>query len=145
MSCHVTGTLDTGPSQDCGWDPLHSQKGPLPGLLASDCCFHIFNFVFSSGPQKGHGYHLDLMVLSVLIFICAMMGLPWFVAATVRAVTHVRSLIKESDLRAPGERPQFLGVRLIYINSLFISISKISKYLAIKNNCTLEISSPKYM
>ena len=61
--------------------------------------------------QKGHGYHLDLFVLAFLIFICSMMGLPWFVAATVRAVTHVRSLIKESDLRAPGERPQFLGVR----------------------------------
>ncbi len=51
------------------------------------------------------------MVLAVLIIICSMMGLPWFVAATVRSVTHVRSLIKESELRAPGERPQFLGVR----------------------------------
>lgn len=61
--------------------------------------------------KKGHGYHLDLFVLAFLIATCSLLGLPWFVAATVRTITHVRSLIKESELRAPGERPQFLGVR----------------------------------
>ena len=61
--------------------------------------------------QKGHGYHLDLFVLSFLIATCSLMGLPWFVAATVRAITHVRSLIRESEVKAPGERPQMLGVR----------------------------------
>jgi len=61
--------------------------------------------------QKGFGYHLDLFVLSVLIIVCSLLGLPWFVAATVRSVTHVRSLIKYSDVSAPGERPEMLGVR----------------------------------
>jgi len=37
--------------------------------------------------------------------------LPWYVAATVLSINHVRSLMKESETSAPGERPQFLGVR----------------------------------
>lgn len=61
--------------------------------------------------KKGHGYHLDLFVLSFLIMFCSMLGLPWFVAATVRSVTHVRSLMMESEVSAPGERPQMIGVR----------------------------------
>ena len=61
--------------------------------------------------QKGHGYHLDLFVLSFLILICSFVGLPWFVAATVRALTHVKSLVRESEVSVPGERPQMLGIR----------------------------------
>ncbi|XP_050076746.1 sodium bicarbonate cotransporter 3 isoform X2 [Anopheles maculipalpis] len=60
---------------------------------------------------KGCGYHLDLFVLSCLIQICTIMGLPWFVAATVLSINHVNSLKKESETAAPGEKPQFIGVR----------------------------------
>lgn len=63
--------------------------------------------------QKGHGYHLDLFVLSFLILICSLMGLPWFVAATVRSITHVKSLMKESEVKIPGEKPQMIGCRLV--------------------------------
>ncbi|XP_055921722.1 electroneutral sodium bicarbonate exchanger 1 isoform X3 [Eupeodes corollae] len=61
--------------------------------------------------KKGCGYHLDLFVLAILIEICSLMGLPWFVAATVLSINHVNSLKKESECAAPGEKPQFLGVR----------------------------------
>ena len=61
--------------------------------------------------QKPHGYHLDLFVLALLIALCSAMGLPWFVAATVQAVTHVRSLMRESEVKIPGERPEIVGVR----------------------------------
>ncbi|XP_048508728.1 electrogenic sodium bicarbonate cotransporter 1 isoform X2 [Athalia rosae] len=61
--------------------------------------------------KKGCGYHLDLFVLAVLIEICSVMGLPWFVAATVLSINHVNSLKLESECAAPGEKPQFLGVR----------------------------------
>jgi len=61
--------------------------------------------------QKGCGYHLDLFVLAILIEICSVMGLPWFVAATVLSINHVNSLKLESECAAPGEKPQFLGVR----------------------------------
>jgi sodium bicarbonate transporter 10 len=61
--------------------------------------------------QKGCGYHLDLFVLSILVVICSFFGLPWFVAATVLAMTHVNSLKMVSETAAPGDKPQFLGVR----------------------------------
>ncbi|UYV73776.1 SLC4A7 [Cordylochernes scorpioides] len=61
--------------------------------------------------KKGGGYHLDLCVLAILIAICSILGLPWFVAATVLAMTHVNSLKMESECSAPGEKPKFLGVR----------------------------------
>jgi len=61
--------------------------------------------------KKGHGYHLDLFILALLIIACAVLGLPWFLAATVRSITHVKALLKQSEHRAPGEKPAFLGVR----------------------------------
>lgn len=61
--------------------------------------------------KKGCGYHLDLFVLAILIEVCSVMGLPWFVAATVLSINHVNSLKLESECAAPGEKPQFLGVR----------------------------------
>ena len=61
--------------------------------------------------KKGCGYHLDLFILAILIEICSVMGLPWFVAATVLSINHVNSLKLESECAAPGEKPQFLGVR----------------------------------
>uniref|UniRef100_A0A4W6DTD4 Anion exchange protein n=1 Tax=Lates calcarifer TaxID=8187 RepID=A0A4W6DTD4_LATCA len=48
--------------------------------------------------KKGCGYHLDLLVVAVMLGVCSIMGLPWFVAAT-------------SECAAPGEQPKFLGIR----------------------------------
>ena len=42
--------------------------------------------------RKGAGYNLDMAVIAVLVAICAVIGLPWVVAATVRSLNHVRSL-----------------------------------------------------
>lgn len=61
--------------------------------------------------NKGCGYHLDLFVVAILIIICSIFGLPWFVAATVLSINHVKSLTRESESSAPGEKPQFLGIR----------------------------------
>ena len=49
--------------------------------------------------RKGAGYHLDLLVVAVMIGICSIFGLPWFVAATVLSITHVNSLKRESGVR----------------------------------------------
>lgn len=57
------------------------------------------------------GYHLDLFVIAAQIAACSVLGLPWFVASTVIAVSHVISLRKESEISAPGEKPQFYGIR----------------------------------
>ncbi|XP_053287794.1 sodium bicarbonate cotransporter 3 [Pleuronectes platessa] len=61
--------------------------------------------------KKGCGYHLDLTVVAVMLGVCSIMGLPWFVAATVLSISHVNSLKLESECAAPGEQPRFLGVR----------------------------------
>lgn len=61
--------------------------------------------------QKGCGYHLDLLMVGVMLAVCSIMGLPWFVAATVLSISHVNSLKLESESSAPGEQPRFLGIR----------------------------------
>lgn len=38
-------------------------------------------------------------------------GLPWYVSATVISLAHMESLRKESVTSAPGEHPEFLGIR----------------------------------
>ncbi|CAH1961218.1 unnamed protein product [Acanthoscelides obtectus] len=73
--------------------------------------------------KKGCGYHLDLFVLSILIQICSFMGLPWFVAATVLSINHVNSLKLESECAAPGDKPQFLGVREQRVTHILIFLS----------------------
>ncbi len=47
------------------------------------------------------------------IGICSVLGIPWFVAATVLSINHVRSLTVESESAAPGEKPRFLGIRCV--------------------------------
>ncbi|KAM3867705.1 electrogenic sodium bicarbonate cotransporter 4 [Diretmus argenteus] len=61
--------------------------------------------------KKGCGYHLDLFWVGILMVVCSFMGLPWYVAATVISIAHIDSLKMESESSAPGEQPQFLGVR----------------------------------
>ncbi|XP_031624255.1 sodium bicarbonate cotransporter 3 isoform X11 [Contarinia nasturtii] len=73
--------------------------------------------------KKGCGYHLDLFVLAILIQICTTFGLPWFVAATVLSINHVNSLKLESETAAPGEKPQFLGVREQRVTHIFIFLT----------------------
>ena len=50
-------------------------------------------------------------MIAIQIAICSLLGTPWFVAATVLSINHVRSLTRESESAAPGERPKFLGIR----------------------------------
>lgn len=78
-------------------------------------------FLFSC-LQKGCGYHLDLFVVAVMLGACSVMGLPWFVAATVLSITHVNSLKVESDCSAPGEQPKFLGIREQRVTGLLIFV-----------------------
>ncbi|TRY66189.1 hypothetical protein DNTS_028299 [Danionella cerebrum] len=72
--------------------------------------------------KKGCGYHLDLFVVGVMLGVCSIMGLPWFVAATVLSITHVNSLKLESECSAPGEQPKFLGIREQRVTGLMIFV-----------------------
>ncbi|XP_065097663.1 sodium-driven chloride bicarbonate exchanger isoform X2 [Paramisgurnus dabryanus] len=72
--------------------------------------------------KKGCGYHLDLFVVGVMLGVCSLMGLPWFVAATVLSISHVNSLKLESECSAPGEQPKFLGIREQRFTGLMIFV-----------------------
>ncbi|XP_062425330.1 sodium bicarbonate cotransporter 3 isoform X5 [Rhea pennata] len=72
--------------------------------------------------KKGCGYHLDLLMVGVMLGICSIMGLPWFVAATVLSISHVNSLKVESECSAPGEQPKFLGIREQRVTGLMIFV-----------------------
>uniref|UniRef100_A0A8C1HW99 Anion exchange protein n=1 Tax=Cyprinus carpio carpio TaxID=630221 RepID=A0A8C1HW99_CYPCA len=70
--------------------------------------------------KKACGYHLDLFMVGVMLGVCSLMGLPWFVAATVLSISHVNSLKLESECSAPGEQPKFLGIREQRVTGLMI-------------------------
>ncbi|XP_015263177.1 PREDICTED: electroneutral sodium bicarbonate exchanger 1 [Gekko japonicus] len=72
--------------------------------------------------KKGCGYHLDLFTVGIMIGVCSVMGLPWFVAATVLSISHVNSLKLESSSAAPGEQPKFLGIREQRVTGLMIFV-----------------------
>ncbi|XP_060633852.2 sodium-driven chloride bicarbonate exchanger isoform X5 [Anolis sagrei] len=72
--------------------------------------------------KKGCGYHLDLLMVALMLGVCSLMGLPWFVAATVLSISHVNSLKLESECSAPGEQPKFLGIREQRVTGLMIFV-----------------------
>ncbi|XP_054620787.1 sodium bicarbonate cotransporter 3-like isoform X1 [Dunckerocampus dactyliophorus] len=112
-------------SKNRGWlmDPLGENPwwtmlvAALPALLCTILIFmdqQITAVIINRKEhklKKGCGYHLDLLVVAVMLGVCSVMGLPWFVAATVLSISHVNSLKVESGCSAPGEQPKFLGIR----------------------------------
>ncbi|NXO79371.1 S4A4 protein, partial [Sitta europaea] len=72
--------------------------------------------------QKGAGFHLDLLCVSLLMVVTSVTGLPWYVSATVISLAHMESLRKESATSAPGEHPQFLGIREQRLTGLAVFI-----------------------
>uniref|UniRef100_A0A8C4NVC7 Anion exchange protein n=1 Tax=Dicentrarchus labrax TaxID=13489 RepID=A0A8C4NVC7_DICLA len=81
--------------------------------------------------KKGCGYHLDLLWVGVLMAACSFMGLPWYVAATVISIAHIDSLKMESESSAPGEQPQFLGVREQRMTGILVfALTGVSIFLA---------------
>ncbi|XP_034455351.1 sodium bicarbonate cotransporter 3-like isoform X9 [Hippoglossus hippoglossus] len=112
-------------SKNRGWlmDPLGDNPwwtllvAALPALLCTILIFmdqQITAVIINRKEhklKKGCGYHLDLLIVAVMLGVCSIMGLPWFVAATVLSISHVNSLKVESGCSAPGEQPKFLGIR----------------------------------
>ncbi|KAF5894115.1 electrogenic sodium bicarbonate cotransporter 4 isoform X1, partial [Clarias magur] len=81
--------------------------------------------------KKGCGYHLDLFWVGVLMAACSFIGLPWYVAATVISIAHIDSLKMESESNAPGEQPQFLGVREQRLTGILVFVlTGVSVFLA---------------
>ncbi|XP_030683999.1 anion exchange protein 4 isoform X4 [Nomascus leucogenys] len=105
-----------------------SVAAALPALLLSILIFMdqqitavILNRV-EYRLQKGAGFHLDLFCVAVLMLLTSALGLPWYVSATVISLAHMDSLRRESRACAPGERPNFLGIREQRLTGLVVFI-----------------------
>lgn len=72
--------------------------------------------------KKGVGYHLDLLIVALMLGFCSILGLPWFVAATVLSINHVNSLRVESECKAPGETPKIVGCREQRVTGVLVFI-----------------------
>ncbi|XP_072880614.1 sodium bicarbonate cotransporter 3 isoform X6 [Hemitrygon akajei] len=122
--------------KDRGWfiDPLGSNQwwtmlaALVPALLCTILIFmdqQITAVIVNRKEhklKKGCGYHLDLLMVAIMLGVCSIMGLPWFVAATVLSISHVNSLKVESECSAPGEQPKFLGIREQRVTGLLIFV-----------------------
>uniref|UniRef100_A0AAY4DZ32 Anion exchange protein n=1 Tax=Denticeps clupeoides TaxID=299321 RepID=A0AAY4DZ32_9TELE len=130
---------------DRGWVVLPFGKNPwwvylasfVPALLVTILIFmdqQISAVIVNRKEnklKKGCGYHLDLLWVGVLMAVCSFMGLPWYVAATVISIAHIDSLKMESESSAPGEQPQFLGVREQRLTGILVFVlTGVSIFLA---------------
>ncbi|XP_033855670.3 anion exchange protein 2-like [Acipenser ruthenus] len=71
---------------------------------------------------KGSGFHLDLLIIVVLGGVCALFGLPWLAAATVRSVTHANALTVMSKAVAPGDKPKVQEVKEQRVTGLLVAV-----------------------
>uniref|UniRef100_A0A4W4HB09 Anion exchange protein n=1 Tax=Electrophorus electricus TaxID=8005 RepID=A0A4W4HB09_ELEEL len=122
-----------------GWvvNPLGSQThfpiwmmaaSALPALLVFILIFmetQITTLIVSKKERmliKGSGFHLDLLLIVTVGGICALFGLPWMAAATVRSVTHVNALTVMSKAVAPGDKPRIQEVKEQRVTGLLVAV-----------------------
>ncbi|KAM6976444.1 anion exchange protein 2-like isoform 2-T2 [Aplochiton taeniatus] len=100
----------------------------LPALLVFILIFmetQITTLIVSKKERmlvKGSGFHLDLLLIGVLGGTCALFGLPWLAAATVRSVTHANALTVMSKAVAPGDKPRIQEVKEQRVTGLLVAI-----------------------
>ena len=78
-----------------------------------------------------------MLIVGIMTGVCSVVGLPWCVAATVLCLGHVDSLKMETETSAPGETPQFLGVReqrvtgvmVFMLTGLSVKLAPLLKYI----------------
>ncbi|MEO1204420.1 MAG: HCO3- transporter, partial [Pseudomonadota bacterium] len=73
--------------------------------------------------KKGSGYHLDLLVVGILVLVASLFGLPWIVAATVHSLNHVRSLATHRVVdEGGGAREEIVSVRENRVSPLMVHV-----------------------
>lgn len=93
------------------------------GLALTQVLFS-FRLIVSKKERKllkGSGFHLDLLLIGTMGGLCALFGLPWLTAATVRSVTHVNALTVMSKAIAPGEKPRIEEVKEQRVTGVLIA------------------------
>ena len=101
----------------------------LPALMATILLFLDQNITtrLVNAPgnklEKGPGFHLDLLVVGLIIAVSSVFALPWIVAATVHALNHVRSLATVEVTEEGGlKREVIASVRENRISGLAIHL-----------------------
>ncbi|XP_018408241.1 PREDICTED: band 3 anion transport protein [Nanorana parkeri] len=67
---------------------------------------------------KGSGFHLDLLLIVGMAGVCALFGLPWLSATTVRTVSHANAL----TVMSKGEKPQIERVIEQRITGMLVAL-----------------------
>ncbi|XP_069809811.1 band 3 anion transport protein isoform X1 [Dendropsophus ebraccatus] len=67
---------------------------------------------------KGSGFHLDLLLIVGMGGICALFGMPWLSATTVRTVSHANAL----TVMSKGVKPQIERVIEQRISGLLVAV-----------------------
>lgn len=67
---------------------------------------------------KGSGFHFDLLVLVGMGGLCAVFGMPWLSAATVRSVTHANAL----TVMSKGPKPAIERVLEQRISGIVVAL-----------------------
>lgn len=100
-----------------GWVPF---AAAVPALLASVLVFVDQNVTVRIVQAQAKGkagpatYHLDLLLVGLLLAACSALGLPWLVAATVRSMTHERALSAVGADGTPDIRVNRLSPLLVH-------------------------------
>lgn len=71
--------------------------------------------------KKGGGYHLDLLVVGLIVLVGSFFALPWIVAATVHSLNHIKSLAKTKIVNLGNIKKEVIvGVRENRLSGLVI-------------------------
>ncbi|KAM8945812.1 band 3 anion transport protein [Pelodytes ibericus] len=96
----------------------------VPALLVFILIFmesQITTLIISKPERKavkGSGFHLDLLLIVGMGGVCALFGMPWLSATTVRTVSHANAL----TVMSKGDKPQIEKVIEQRISGLLVAI-----------------------
>ncbi|CAK1588151.1 unnamed protein product [Parnassius mnemosyne] len=100
----------------------------LPALMVYIIVFmetHIAELIIDKPERrlkKGSGFHMDIVIMSVVNAVCGLFGAPWQCVATVRSVSHVSALTVMSTTHAPGEKPFIVQVKEQRLTGLLVAV-----------------------
>ncbi|XP_072930978.1 band 3 anion transport protein isoform X2 [Epargyreus clarus] len=100
----------------------------LPALMVYIIVFmetHIAELIIDKPERKlkkGSGFHMDIVIMSMINGLCGMFGAPWQCVATVRSVSHVSALTVMSTTHAPGDKPYIVEVKEQRLTGLLVSL-----------------------